>query len=79
MTIPFNIYLGTPSPPDFWLADGTFIVSDQAYCSRVYQVQPFNKIECNTPERELYNRKVSLARRVVERLFGMLKKRWKVP
>ena len=66
------------APEDFWLSDGTFIVSDQAYCTRAYQVQPFSRVGTLTSKQMLFNRRVSLARRIVERLFGQLKKRWKV-
>jgi hypothetical protein len=71
-------FAGQAAPADFWLGDGSFIVSDQAYCSRQYQLQPFSRVETKTQQQELFNRKISLARRVVERLFGMLKKRWQV-
>ncbi len=69
---------GLEPPEGFWLTEGSFIVSDQAYCNRSYQVQPFEKLEATTPERDYFNRRISLARRVVERLFGMLKMRFQV-
>lgn len=55
-----------------------YIVCDQAYALRTYQICPFNINDCNSPPRIEFNLRLRSARRVIERVFGILKKRWRI-
>jgi hypothetical protein len=56
-----------------WIPPDGFIVCDQAYCSRSYQLQPFSDAQALSQAQLRYNLIVRKARRVVERVFGIMK------
>lgn len=73
-----NFSTGTEIPGLFIPSNG-FIVCDQAYKIRSYQLQPFPDEEVgDSTGMQKYNDVVRKARRVVERVFGILKKQWKI-
>ena len=57
---------------------GSFIVCDQAYSLRSYQISPFSSLEANNERIEFFNDRLRKARRIIERVFGMIKKRWRL-
>lgn len=69
-----------------WLPKGCYIVGDMAYKLRPYQMRPFKEYELAKPEVDPakykaqigYNKYIRRVRRVVERVFGVLKKRFLV-
>ena len=69
---------GLAAPPRLFIPESDFIACDQAYALRSYQICPFSFIETTTRQRELFNFRIRKARRIVERVFGILKKRWRI-
>lgn len=65
-----------------WVPPGYFISADMAYKLRPFQLRPFKEPEIDTSSKEAesaciaYNLYLRRVRRVVERVFGVLKKRF---
>ena len=70
--------LDQPSSPSLFIPPKSYIVCDQAYALRTYQISGFNIPDTTCPERDYFNKKISCARRIVERVFGIIKKRYKI-
>ena len=68
------------SIPGFWIPFNGYGVCDGAYANRTYQLSPFEEGASAhlSVAQENYNRIVRRARRVVERVFGIIKKQFKL-
>ncbi len=67
----------TLSRSSCWIPPDGFIVCDQAYCIREYQVQPFSDLLELTPRQRRFKTIQRMARRVVKRVFGIVKKQFR--
>lgn len=67
---PKKIVSGTEIPP--------LIIGDSAYPLLKWLVKPYPNRGHLTPDKREFNKKLSTARSVVERAFGMLKGRWRL-
>ena len=63
---------------DLWIPVKGFLVCDQAYRHRVYQMQPFAECDVLSEDIQLYNTVQRKARRIVECVFGVIKKQFKI-
>ena len=70
LTSPKKIVSGTEIPP--------LITGDSAYQLLKWLVKPYPDRGHLTPDEREFNKKLSAARSVVERAFGMLKGRWRL-
>ena len=70
LTSPKKIVSGTEIPP--------LIIGDSAYPLLKWLVKPYPDRGNLTPDEREFNKKLSAARSVVERAFGMLKGRWRL-
>ena len=70
LTSPKKIVSGTEIPP--------LIIGDSAYPLLKWLVKPYPNRGHLTPDEREFNKKLSAARSVVERAFGMLKGRWRL-
>ena len=70
LTSPIKIVSGTEIPP--------LIIGDSAYPLLKWLIKPYSNRGHLTPDEREFNKKLSAARSVVERAFGMLKGRWRL-
>jgi len=71
-------FVDEPSEDSLFIPPRSYLVCDQAYCLRTYQISGYSVPDTTCAERDYFNKKISCARRIVERVFGILKKRFKI-